>query len=129
MLTSSPNTSSSSAITSPMWMPMRNCMDRSAGRCSFRSAITICIANRGLDGADDRGKLQQETVAGILHQAAAVIEDDRIDRGAMGLERGVRPRLVGSHHAGIAGDVSTDDGCQASFHVPTISPTAPEWAG
>ena len=74
--------------------------------------------NRGLDGADDRGKLQQETVAGILHQAAAVIEDDRVDRGAMGLERGVRPRLVGPHHAGIAGDVSTDDGCQASFHVP-----------
>ena len=85
--------------------------------------------DRGLDGADDGGKLQQEAVAGVLHQAAAVIEDDRVDRGAMGLERGVRPRLVGPHHAGIAGDVSTDDGCQASFHVPTISPTAPEWAG
>ena len=81
--------------------------------------------DRGLDGADDRGKFKEEAVAGVLHQAAAMIEDDRVDRGAMGLERGVRPRLVGSHHAGIAGDVSTNYGCQASFHVPTISPTAP----
>jgi hypothetical protein len=82
--------------------------------------------DRGFDGADDRGELEQETVAGVLHQAAAVIEDDRVDRGAMRLERGVCPRLVDPHHAGIAGDVSTDDGCQASFHVPTISP-ALEW--
>ena len=78
--------------------------------------------DRGLDGADDRGKLEQESVARVLHQAAAVIEDDRIDRGAVGLERGVRPRLVGPHHAGIAGDVSTDDGCQASFHFPQYIP-------
>ena len=78
--------------------------------------------DRGLDGADDRGKLEQESVARVLHQAAAVIEDDRVDRGAVGLERGVRPRLVGPHHAGIAGDVSTDDGCQASFHFPQYIP-------
>jgi hypothetical protein len=55
-----------------------------------------------------------------------VIEDDRVDRSTMGLERGVRPRLVCSHHAGIDGDVSAHDGCQASFHVSTISPTALE---
>ena len=67
--------------------------------------------DRRLDGADDAGKLQQEAVAGVLHQAAAVIEDDRVDRGPMGLERGVRARLVGPHHAGVAGDVSADDGC------------------
>ena len=77
--------------------------------------------DRSLDGADDGGKFQQKTVAGVLHQPAAVIEDDRVDRGAMGLERGVCPRLVDPHHAGIAGDVSTNDGCQASFHVPDIS--------
>ena len=129
MLTSSPNTSSSSAITSPMWMPMRNCMDAIGGQVLVALRHHHLHRDRGLDGADDGGEFQQETVAGILHQAAAVIEDDRVDRGAMGLERGVRPRLVGPHHAGIAGDVSTDDGCQASFHVPTISPTAPEWAG
>ena len=66
--------------------------------------------DRGLDGADDAGKLQQEAVAGVLHEPAAMIEDDRVDRGAMRLERGVRPRLVGAHHARIAGDVSADDG-------------------
>ena len=64
-----------------------------------------------LDGADDAGKFQQEAVAGVLHQAAAMIEDDRIDRGPMRLERGVRSRLVGPHHAGVAGDVGADDGC------------------
>ena len=67
--------------------------------------------DRCLDGADDAGKFQQEAVAGVLHQAAAVIEDDRIDRGPVRLERGMRARLVGSHHAGVAGDVSADDGC------------------
>ena len=66
--------------------------------------------DRGLDGADDARKLQQKAVAGVFHQPAAMIEDDRVDRGAMGLERGMRARLVGAHHAGIAGDVSADDG-------------------
>ena len=66
--------------------------------------------DRGLDGADDAWKLQQEAVAGVLHQPAAMIEDDRVDRGSMGLEGGMRARLVGPHHAGIAGDVSADDG-------------------
>src|SRR5258705_4669715 len=36
----------------------------------------------------------------------------------MRLARGVRARLVGTHHARIAGDVSADDGGQASFHNP-----------
>ena len=66
--------------------------------------------DRRLDGADDARKFQQEAVAGIFHQAAAVIEDDRVDRAAMGLEGGMRARLVGAHHAGIAGDVGADDG-------------------
>jgi hypothetical protein len=78
--------------------------------------------DRRLDGADDAWELQQESVAGIFHQAAAVIEDDRVDGGSMGLERGVRTRLVGSHHSGIAGDISADDGSEPSFHVPLIFP-------
>ena len=43
MFTPSPNTSSSSAITSPMWTPRRNCMTRSAGSWPLRSAISACI--------------------------------------------------------------------------------------
>ena len=84
--------------------------------------------DRGLDGADDAREFQQEAVAGVLHQAAAMIEDDRVDRGTVGLEGGVRARLVGPHHAGIAGDVSADDGCQASLHIPVISLMVPKWA-
>ena len=52
-----------------------------------------------LDCPDDAGKLQQETVAGVLHELAAMIEDDRVDRGSMRLERGVRTLLVGPHHS------------------------------
>src|ERR1700686_3849612 len=114
MFTSSPNTSSSSAITSPM----RNCMTRSAGRW-FRHQ---CLhRDRRLDGSDDAWKLQQETVAGVLHKPAAVVEDDRIDRASVGLERGVRACLVGAHHSRVAGDVSADDGGEASFNSP-VSP-------
>jgi hypothetical protein len=62
----------------------------------------------GLDGPDDARKLQQETVAGVLHDPAAMIEDDRVYRGSMGLERGVRALLVGPHHSRVTGDVSAD---------------------
>ncbi len=71
---------------------------------------------RALDRADDTGELEQKTVASVLHQPAAMIEDDGIDRAAMRLERGMRAGLVGPHHAGIADDISTNDGCQASLH-------------
>ena len=125
MLTSSPNTSSSSAITSPMWMPIRNCIRRSAGKVFVSFRHHLLHRNGRFDGADDAGKFQQEAVPGVLHQAAAVIEDDRIDRGPVRLERGVRTRLVGPHHAGVAGDVSADDGCQASFHIPIYPQRCP----
>ena len=65
--------------------------------------------DRGLDRAHDARKFQQETVAGVLHQPTAVIENDRIDRASMGLERGVGTRLVGAHHSRVACDVSADD--------------------
>jgi hypothetical protein len=66
--------------------------------------------DRRLDGSDDARKLQQETVAGVLHNTAAVIEDDRVGCASMSLERGVRTFFVGAHHARIAGDVSADYG-------------------
>ena len=46
------------------------------------------------DRADDAWKFQQETVARVLHEPAAVIENDGMDRAAMGLEGGVRAFLV-----------------------------------
>src|SRR6266446_8235075 len=70
-----------------------------------------------LDCPDDAWKLQQETVAGVLHEPAAMIEDDRVDRGSMGLEGGVRTLLVGPHHSRVTGDISADYGSQASFHL------------
>ncbi|MGY3426828.1 hypothetical protein ACVWZW_007332 [Bradyrhizobium sp. F1.13.4] len=72
--------------------------------------------DRGLGGADDRRELQQEAVAGVFDDAAAVIEDDGVDRAAMGLEGGMGAGLVGAHHARIAGDIGADNGSQTSFH-------------
>src|SRR5262249_41474036 len=57
-----------------------------------------------------------EAVTGVFHQPAAMIEDDRIDRAAMGLERGMRPRLVGAHQAGVTGDIGADNGGESSLH-------------
>ena len=65
--------------------------------------------DRRLDCSNDAWKLQQEAVAGVLHNPAAMIENDRIDRASMGLERGVGSCLVGAHHSRIAGDVGADD--------------------
>lgn len=39
-----------------------------------------------------------------------MIEDDRVNGASMGLEGGVRARLVRPHHARITGDIGTDDG-------------------
>ena len=79
--------------------------------------------DRGLGGADDRGELQQEAVAGVFDDAAAMIEDDGMDRAAMGLEGGMGAGLVGAHHARIAGDIGADDGGQTSFHIPELQET------
>jgi hypothetical protein len=64
-----------------MRMPMRNCMTRSAGRWFRHQRLH---RDRRLDGSDDAWKLRQETVAGVLHKPAAVVEDDRIDRASVG---------------------------------------------
>src|SRR5271165_469088 len=77
--------------------------------------------DRGFSGADDARKLQEKSVAGVFDQTAAVIEADRVDGAAMGLEGGVRARLVGTHHAGVAGNICANNGCEASFHkVPAL---------
>ena len=75
----------------------------------------------GLERANDAGIFQKETVAGVFHQPAAVIEDDRIDRAAMGLEGRMRAFFVGTHHSGVAGDISANNGGQASLHPQRIS--------
>src|SRR6516162_5731546 len=75
-----------------------------------------------LDGADHAREFEQKPVAGIFHDAAAVIENDRMDRAAMGLERGMGAGRVGTHHARVTGDVSTDDGGKASFHTLSGAP-------
>jgi hypothetical protein len=64
--------------------------------------------DRGLYRPYDARKFQQETVAGVLHHPAAVIENDRVYRASMGLERGVRTCLVGAHHSRVTGDVCTN---------------------
>ena len=76
--------------------------------------------DRRLERADDAWVFQKEPVAGVLHQAAAVIEDDRINGAAVGFESRVRAFLVGTHHAGVAGDISANDGGQASLHPPNL---------
>ena len=74
--------------------------------------------DRRLDRSHDARKFQQETVAGVLHQPAAVIENDRIDRASVRLERGVGTCLISAHHPRVTRDISADDCRQASFHLP-----------
>ena len=54
--------------------------------------------DRRLGGADHARKLQQKAVAGIFDDTAAMVENDRMDRAAMGLERGVGSGLIRAHH-------------------------------
>jgi hypothetical protein len=61
-------------------------MARSAGKVVVALRHDHLHCDGGLDRADDAWKFQQEAVAGVLHQTSAVIEDDRIDRAAVGLE-------------------------------------------
>src|SRR5258708_27579410 len=73
--------------------------------------------DRTLDGAYDAWKLQHETVTGVLHGPAAVIENDRVHRTPMGLERGVRTRFVGAHQSRITRDVRANYGGTVPVHV------------
>ena len=65
--------------------------------------------NRAFDGGDDRGKLEQHTVAHGLDDPAAEIRNDRSRRFAMLAHRLRRPRLILAHQAGIADNVDGHD--------------------
>jgi hypothetical protein len=84
----------------------------------LRAAISVCIA------------IQKEPIAGVLHDAAAMVEDDGVDRTAMSLEDGVGAGLIGAHHARIPRDIGADDGGQTSLHIlgaPTDRGPARVW--
>ena len=66
--------------------------------------------DRAFDGSHDARKLQHEAIAGVFYDTAAMIENDRVHRAAMGLEGGMRARLIGAHHSRIAGNVSANYG-------------------
>jgi hypothetical protein len=76
----------------------------------------------GFNGPYDAWKLQQQPIAGVFHNATAVIEDERECRTSMSLERGMRTGLVGSHHSRIAGDVGANNGGQVSLHLLIQAP-------
>src|SRR5262249_62249882 len=65
----------------------------------------------------------REAVCGCFSPPAAVVRNKGVGGGARGLEGGRPPRLVGPHHARVAGDVGADDGCQASLHYSSNSKT------
>ena len=66
--------------------------------------------DRRLDGAYNARKFQHETVAGVLHEPAAMIENDWVHRAPMGLERGMGTCFVGAHQSRVARDVGADYG-------------------
>src|ERR1700684_381300 len=77
--------------------------------------------DRRLDGADDARKLQHEAIAGVFHQSATVVENDRVHRASMGLERGMGARLVGAHQPRVASDISADYGGSRAPSGTTLS--------
>jgi len=80
-----PKTSSSSAITSPMWMPIRNCIHPVGGDVVVPFCISNCIVMARLDRATMLGNSSRKP-SRCSSQAAAMIEDDRVYRGSMGLD-------------------------------------------
>ena len=78
MLTPSPKMSSSSTITSPRLMPMRNCIHRAGETSVLRRAIRRWISVRTAPRRR-RCELDQHAVTGGLDDAAAIPRDGRID--------------------------------------------------
>jgi hypothetical protein len=69
----------------------------------------------------DTGKLRQHSVAGILHDAATVLRDLRIDQlTEMGLEPFVRPLLVRTHQARVAGHIGGEDRGETADGKPFV---------
>ena len=80
----------------------------------------VCIAIAASIAPMMLGNSSRKPSPVFLTSATAVVEDDRVDGAAMRLERGVGPRLVGAHQAGIAGDVGANDGRETFSHRPFV---------
>jgi hypothetical protein len=83
--------------------------------------------DRGFDGGDDGGKLQQQSVARRLDDAPAQARHDRPRRFAMLSDRKGRARLVLAHQPRVADDVGGEDRGEAAggghCSGPLIPPT------
>jgi hypothetical protein len=83
----------------------------------FRVAVSHCPLHLGgaPDGIHDTGELRQHSVAGVLHDAATVLRDLRIDQlTEMGFEPLVRPLLIRAHQTRVSGHVGGEDRCETA---------------
>ena len=72
--------------------------------------MRILDCDGAIDGGDDRRELQQHTVPGRLDNSAAVVGHDRIDRGAMFVQRPRCTGFINTHEPAVADDVRRQDG-------------------
>ena len=80
----------------------------------LRSAIASLHQHGAAHGIDHRRKLDEEAVAGGLHNAALVLRQSRVDKLApQRLESSVRTFLVRAHEARIANNIGAEDRCQS----------------
>ena len=109
-------------------------------RCSWRHCdVAISHAALDFDGAahgfNDAGELRQQSVAGCLDDASAVLVDRRVDEDVQML---VQPRqrafLVQAHQAAVTGDIRREDRRQSPVYTlrrqcgsPEFTPTARSW--
>jgi hypothetical protein len=118
--TPSPKMSSPSTIISPRLTPMRNPMRRSSGTSVSRSIIPRCTSTAlhlhcAAHGIHHARKLRQQAVAGVLHDAAPVLPDLRIDQfPEVRLQPFVRPLLIRPHQARVAGHIGGEDRGEAA---------------
>ena len=79
-LTPSPKMSSSSTITSPRLMPMRNWIQRAGVDVGVAPRHALLDLDRALHRLGDALELDQHAVAGGLDDAALVLGDRRVDQ-------------------------------------------------
>jgi len=85
----------------------------------FHSAVTgkrgvslgrqVLQRQGAFDGADHRGELDQDAVAGGLEHSSAMLRDARIGRDPMLMHRLRRARLVEPHQPTVADDIGRED--------------------
>ena len=94
---------------------MRNSIRFSGGMAALRSAIAALHLDRAAHRIDDAGELDQEAVAGVLDDAAAVLGDLRIDQLAqVRLEALVRALLIRPHQPRVARHIGGEDRGEAA---------------